>query len=384
MTPDERSQLFTQVEEQLRKNEGERALEGLDRLISVHPEDLSLLYLATRVCNVLGCETDYRDRLFRNADWPETAPPVPPLQFLAPATREPILSLVTSTWNRANSLSRLLDSLGRHTGAPFELIVSDNNSADGTLEMLAQRRTTFPWLGAVLFSGHSSTLDAYRTGTERARGRMIGYLADDLEVEPHWDRQITETLISRSEVGIATPVVLDPGRQTGFLGSCVPYVSRRHPWLNRHGTSVAADDSTPMSVTLPDRPMEVEGAAYPFLRRDLLTKVPIFDPRFIHVWDNDLALEMRSRGYRIQVCPQSRVIDHDASRSESDERQVVHSETFFEELYANPDRALSRLASPDSRPMRYLHDDFLLECKWTAFRVAPCSRGRRRAFRATG
>ncbi|WP_321836756.1 MULTISPECIES: glycosyltransferase family 2 protein [Pseudomonas] len=57
-----------------------------------------------------------------------------------------MLTVLTATYNRAYTLSRLYESLERQTNKSFEWVVVDDGSADETLELLAgfQKKSTFP------------------------------------------------------------------------------------------------------------------------------------------------------------------------------------------------------------------------------------------------
>lgn len=57
-----------------------------------------------------------------------------------------MLTVLTATYNRAYTLSRLYESLERQTNKSFEWVVVDDGSVDETLELLAdfQKKSTFP------------------------------------------------------------------------------------------------------------------------------------------------------------------------------------------------------------------------------------------------
>ncbi|SFJ05716.1 Glycosyltransferase involved in cell wall bisynthesis [Desulfomicrobium apsheronum] len=53
-------------------------------------------------------------------------------------TRVPLISIVTATFNKAQDLPRLIESLRSQTNKNFEWVVADGGSTDGTLEQLKQ------------------------------------------------------------------------------------------------------------------------------------------------------------------------------------------------------------------------------------------------------
>lgn len=351
-------------------------------LLRLQPDDYALLYLEARLGNCLGIESTHRERCVKEIVGGLSENASAGNEILRSRVEHPLLSIVVSTWNRLQSLRRLIGSLRQNTSIPFELIVCDNRSDDGAGEFLRHAHASHPWLSVVFPEGHLSVLDAYRLGTRIARGKILGSLADDIEVAPGWAEPLIRTLEEDRQVGVVTPVCIDARSQTAHLGSCVPYQSRRHLWMNRHGTFPVSSEAPPRMWVPPSRAMDAEGAAYPFLRREKLEALPIFDSRYVHVWDNDLALEVRARGLAIKVCPSSRIFDHDASRTREDTDQVVNSEKFFDRLAIDPKAAFDTLRYPESRPDRYHRDDFLLQCKWVAYRIPPCARAAPRAIRS--
>ena len=101
--------------------------------------------------------------------------------------RAPEVSVVLCTYNRANLLSGSVRSLLAQ-GAPtpdFELLVVDNNSTDGTRELVEQFADRD---GRVryIFEPHQGLSYARNTGIREARGRFIAFFDDDLLAPPDW------------------------------------------------------------------------------------------------------------------------------------------------------------------------------------------------------
>ena len=96
-------------------------------------------------------------------------------------------TVLICTYNRANDLSRTLASLARiDTGLSWDVLVVDNNSSDQTADVVDTSARSFPVPLHYLFEGHQGKSNALNTGMARARGRIIAFTDDDVEVPAGW------------------------------------------------------------------------------------------------------------------------------------------------------------------------------------------------------
>ena len=116
------------------------------------------------------------------------------------ATLEPELSVVLATHNRRQMLARCIEALGRQTQDPgsFEVVVGDDGSSDGTVEMLGELET--PFRLTALDLGKVGKAAARNAAIEVARGRVCLVIDDDVIAEPGL---VAEHLAAHREPGIA-------------------------------------------------------------------------------------------------------------------------------------------------------------------------------------
>ena len=98
-------------------------------------------------------------------------------------------TVLIATYNRATLLDRTLDSIRRlevAPGRPWEVIVVDNNSTDGTADVVARHAPAFPVRLRRLPETRQGRSSALNTGIEAAAGAIIAMTDDDVRVEPHW------------------------------------------------------------------------------------------------------------------------------------------------------------------------------------------------------
>jgi len=97
-------------------------------------------------------------------------------------TAPPRLSIVVLSWNTRELLAACLASLRAVSGElPFETIVVDNASADGSADMVAAR---FPEVRLVRNAVNEGYAIGNNTGAGFARGDLLLLLNSDTEVRP--------------------------------------------------------------------------------------------------------------------------------------------------------------------------------------------------------
>jgi glycosyltransferase involved in cell wall biosynthesis len=88
------------------------------------------------------------------------------------------ISIITATYNRADTISQCLDSVENQSYINREHVVIDGASTDGTLQVLQSHRTQ---ISALVSEPDRGIYDALNKGVSMATGDVIGLLhADDL------------------------------------------------------------------------------------------------------------------------------------------------------------------------------------------------------------
>lgn len=90
----------------------------------------------------------------------------------------PLISVVTATWNCANTIQDCLQSVAAQSWPHREHVVIDGGSQDGTVSLLELHRQQ---IGTLLIEPDKGIYDALNKGIARASGDVVGFLhADDL------------------------------------------------------------------------------------------------------------------------------------------------------------------------------------------------------------
>lgn len=102
---------------------------------------------------------------------------------------DPYLSIVIPTWNRADTLLRVLGSLGRQIDAPsFEVIIVNDGSTDDTAELISRAlaERLFPYPIRFESQENSGPGKARNRGTSMAEGTYVLYIGDDTVPDPRF------------------------------------------------------------------------------------------------------------------------------------------------------------------------------------------------------
>ena len=95
----------------------------------------------------------------------------------------PSASVIIPNWNGRGLLPDCLDSLRRQVIRDFEVVVVDNGSIDGSLELLRDR---YPEVRVLALPSNQFFAGAVNHGIRHTRGPIVVLLNNDTEVEPQW------------------------------------------------------------------------------------------------------------------------------------------------------------------------------------------------------
>jgi len=181
----------------------------------------------------------------------------------------PLISIVCTVRNERPHIAQLLDSLLSQE-APFEAIIVDAESRDGTFEILSDFAARFPGIvHAVRLPGSRGT--GRNEGVRRAGGEYVAFIDGDCFADSNWLREL------RAGFAVA-PVV---------AGRTVTVGRPRYGSLERVELYQSGYDVSYPSCNL----------GY---RRELFERLGAFDPRFITAEDIDLNLRAVRSGAAIR------------------------------------------------------------------------------------
>lgn len=228
------------------------------------------------------------------------------------------LSVTILSWNTQRDLRICLESLQKVRGeADFEVIVVDNNSEDGSPNMVARE---FPWVRLFRMSQNLGFCKGHNYAIAQRKGRHAFLLNSDTIVHPDALGRILEYARNHEEVGIIGPKLLNTDGTLQL--SC-----RRFP-----NPVAALFRNTPIGRIFPnnrftreylmsdfhhDKVAEVDwvsGAAF-LARQQVIDRVGVFDEQYyMFCEDIDWCFRTWQAGFKVVYLPDA-VITHAIGRS---------------------------------------------------------------------
>jgi GT2 family glycosyltransferase len=232
----------------------------------------------------------------------------------------PVVSVVTLTWNGAVVIEPMLRSLladSRESGIDVEIIVVDNGSHDETLSLLKSVRKDAPQIQIIPLSRNFGTTLPRNIGIRGARADYVLVLDSDTRVPPGTLRGLLDAMTELPDperIGIVCPMLVYPNGD--FQES-----ARRSPTLLTKAFRLLGweelrrrDES--VSAVLDRQTAEVDygiSAAW-FIPRRTFERVGLLDELIFYApEDADFCARVWQAGLKVWYYPKVRIV-HDCQR----------------------------------------------------------------------
>jgi GT2 family glycosyltransferase len=217
------------------------------------------------------------------------------------------LSIVIVSFNTKEHLKRCLQHVFQNESSLYiEIIVVDNNSVDGSVDMLVEE---FPQVCLIRSSANLGFAGANNRAFKEAQGRFVVLLNSDAFLQPNALKLGYDHMVSNPTVGLAG------GRLVGEQETWQP-ANRSFPsLLSEIFTLSGLSYKYPRSRLFgkPDRtyadplvPAEADWVpgAFSIIASDVLKKAGFFDETFFLYFEEvDLCKRIKSLGYRVMYWP---------------------------------------------------------------------------------
>lgn len=117
----------------------------------------------------------------------------------------PDVAVIILNWNGAAMLEKYLPTIVEHTPKQLaDVIVADNGSTDGSLDLLESR---FPQVKVLKFETNNGFAGGYNLAIEQTRYRYTVLLNSDVEVKDDWLTPLWLYMTTHPEVGAVQPKI---------------------------------------------------------------------------------------------------------------------------------------------------------------------------------
>lgn len=118
----------------------------------------------------------------------------------------PLVSVVIVTYNRKNDLKEAIESARAQSYDKVEIVVVDNNSADGTIDLL---RDEFPAITTVRLAQNGGPCVGRNVGAAKATGDILFFLDDDATLDSDAIHRIVQRFSLEPGLAVIVSQILD-------------------------------------------------------------------------------------------------------------------------------------------------------------------------------
>ncbi len=229
-------------------------------------------------------------------------------------THSPDISFVILAWNCKDFMENCLFSIQAslsETKTPYEIIVVDNGSSDGTSEILESlvQKKELP-LQVICLEKNTGTTYSRNLAFTRAKGTYICVMDSDVQLRSH----VVETLMLRMEsdssVGLAVPKLVYPDGKLQKSTDVFPSITRkiyRYFFLKNLEAREAQKKGNMEELRVVDYAI----SALWVMKADLVKNVGLLDENIFYApEDVDYCLRIWKAGYKILYDPAVFAIHH--------------------------------------------------------------------------
>lgn len=219
------------------------------------------------------------------------------------------VSVIIVSWNTKKLLSECLDSITACSdGYSIEIVVVDNHSMDGTLDLL---REQYPQVRVVANDHNAGFARANNQGVDLTTGAYVLLLNSDAMLTPGALRSLMELAQSHPEVGMVGARLVFPNNW--FQASHSPIPTLRQEFLILSGLGRVFYGSSypsagPDEEKGPQKVGYVEGACMLARRKAYLDVGGLDEGYFMYAEDVDICFAMQRKGWEVWYQPAAKII----------------------------------------------------------------------------
>lgn len=223
------------------------------------------------------------------------------------------LSIIIVNTNNLPVIGPCLDSIYRHTqDMSFEVILVDNGSTDGSLELI---KSSYPQVKLIENGTNLGFSKANNRGMEQSDGKAVILLNSDTELKDNALKRLYDFLFSNPEIGACGGTLIYPSGAPQFSYGCFPSFGRML-WITASkllGIKAGRKERALIPSRDAKEPFLVEyvcGADL-MMKREALDKVGLLDERFfVYFEETDLCCRILQGGYTNWLLPDVKILHH--------------------------------------------------------------------------
>lgn len=235
-------------------------------------------------------------------------------------------SIIIPTHDQQHLLQECIYSIKQHTTSPYEIIVVDNGSGDGTLDLCIQERVTL-----VSLPYNQGFPNACNMGLKIACGDVLLLLNNDVMVSQNWLSNMLDCLYSEDDIGV--------------IGPTTNYASGKQqidiPFTNVDEMASKLNQPNPKKWVKVER---IVGLCFLF-KREVMDRIGLLDEQFSpgHFEDDDYCYRAQLAGYKNMIVGDVFIYHHGSASFDKHDKEYIkklieiNRQKFIDKWGVNPD-----------------------------------------------
>jgi glycosyltransferase involved in cell wall biosynthesis len=136
------------------------------------------------------------------------------------------VTVILCTYNRCQSLAKALESVLASDvpeSVSWEVAVVDNNSRDETRAVAEEFISRYPGRVRYIFEPRQGKSYALNNGIRESKASVLAFMDDDVTVDPHWLKNLTQPLLGNDCAGTAGRILLGEFAPPSWLAISGPH-----------------------------------------------------------------------------------------------------------------------------------------------------------------
>lgn len=212
-----------------------------------------------------------------------------------------LVSVIIVNWNGKKALKKCLTSLFTQNYHNIQVIVSDNNSKDGSKEMM---RKNFRKVELIENDKNLGFAQGNNIACKKVKGEYILLLNNDTEVTKDFLKYLVSILEKRKDVGVVQPKILYKGNSSYSNES----INSIGAFFTPTGFLYYPGYGKKSNLPIYNKENEIFSAygACMLIRKKLIDKIGFFDSDFfLYFEETDFCLRAHLAGYKVIYTPGS-------------------------------------------------------------------------------
>ena len=219
---------------------------------------------------------------------------------------DPKVAIVILNWNGSKLMQQFLPSVIEFSNdVPIDIIVADNGSTDGSLQMLQSR---FPKVKILDLKQNYGFARGYNEALKKVEADYYVILNSDVEVTSGWLDAPIRLLESNTDIAVVQPKILSYNQKTHFeyAGAAGGFIDRfGYPFCRGRIFNEVEEDRGQYDDSVDI--FWATGACF-IVRAEPFHEAGGFDADFwAHMEEIDLCWRLKNQGFRIVYTPESKV-----------------------------------------------------------------------------